>query len=208
MVDRLADALRLDDDERSHLARLALGPAPEHLASNRLSVDAQAARALICTLGHTPHPVYCTTWSGDILAWNAAAAEWYTDWSRLPAEPRNIIWWFYTDPEADVRVRDWEGETSVIVARLRATYAMPEARPDIDRLVRGLGRASEAFASAWTGHDVAAQHSRPRVMVHPRLGERTYRITVLMAADNRAQGYAVHVPVDADEVDGDPSQGA
>lgn len=202
VVDRIADALQLDDDERSHLARLALGHATAHVASPGMSVDAPAAHALVRALGQGTHPVYCTTWCGDILAWNAAAADWYTDWSRVPAERRNIFWWFYTDPRAGDRVRDWADETGIIVARLRATYAMPEARPDIDRLVTRLSQVSEAFASAWTDHEVAAQRSRPRTMVHPRLGERTYRITVLMAADNRAQGYAVHVPVDPTDAGG------
>lgn len=201
VVDRIADALQLDDDERSHLARLALAHTTDHLASAGLSVDAGTARELIGAFEQTPHPVYCRTWNGDILAWNAAAAEWYTDWSRLSAEQRNIFWWFYTDPQAGDRVRDWDGETSVIVARLRTMYAMPEARPDIDRLVSNLGQVSEAFASAWTDHEVAAQRSRPRAMVHPRLGERTYRINVLMAADNRAQGYVVHSPVDLTDAD-------
>ncbi len=194
VLDRIADALRFDDDERRHLVRLALGHELGDRESVPPSIDVEAARTLVSSLGHSPHPIYSTTWNGDILAWNEASVEWYTDWGRLPAERRNIFWWFYADPHAVARVPDWEHETNDIVARLRATYARVEARPGIDRLVADLSEHSPAFSTAWTNYEVAAQRSKPRRMIHPRLGERTYRITVLVVADNPALGLAVHAP--------------
>ncbi|MGP3935009.1 helix-turn-helix transcriptional regulator [Nonomuraea sp. KM88] len=168
MLGALARALRLTDDERSHLYYLTgepPGPPPGPPRDVRSGV-----LHLLHRLDDTPAFVIDAKY--DVLAWNPLAAALISDFSVLPATERNIIWRFFTDPEARTR-HDPEGSWQFAresVADLRAATARYPDDPGILRLVERLLASSAEFAELWAGHDVTVRRSACKRLKHPAVG--------------------------------------
>ena len=143
----------------------------------------------------SPHPFYAGNQYGDIVAWNQAAARWYTDFAALPDGHRNMLWWMLTDPVARTRILGWESDMRDVVARLRANYATRSADPQLRVTVNGLMEVSPEFRSWWDERHVADQRARPRRLLHPELGERTYNLVVLRSPDDSFIAYVAHLPM-------------
>ena len=99
MIGAIARALRLSDHERAYLHHLAgevPGPPPGPARDVRPGV-----LHLLDRLDDTP-AVVCDA-KYDVLTWNPMATALITDFSALPPGERNIVWRFFTDPDARAR---------------------------------------------------------------------------------------------------------
>jgi transcriptional regulator with XRE-family HTH domain len=164
----LARALRLTDDERDHLFRLAGEPAPEpqarsrHLRPGVLHLLDRLADSAVMVVNDL----------GDVLAWTPLAQALFTDFSALPAEQRNLYRIFFTGPEELHRLlpEDRERGARAHVADLRATSARRRGDPAVRRLVEQLRRASPLFERLWAEHDVAVRRTDRKRILHPTVG--------------------------------------
>ncbi len=98
-IDALAEALRLSKVEHTHLRKLARNP--DRPAFSRETVPATILR-MVESLNH---PAYITGRRWDILAWNEAASETFTDFGSIPEEDRNILLYMGTAQETEIYVR-------------------------------------------------------------------------------------------------------
>lgn len=168
MIAAIARALRLSDDERAYLHHLAgevPGPPPGPVREVRPGV-----LHLLDRLDDTPALVCDATY--DVLAWNAMAAALITDFSALPLDERNVIWRFFTDPNARDR-HDREGVQLFAresVADLRATAARYPHAAGVRRLVDRLLAASTEFRDLWAEQDVQVRRSTHKRLHHPVVG--------------------------------------
>jgi transcriptional regulator with XRE-family HTH domain len=164
----LARALRLTDDERDHLFRLAGEPAPEtqarsrHLRPGVLHLLDQLADSAVTVVNDL----------GDVLAWTPLAQALFTDFSALPDERRNLYRIFFTGSEELHRLlpEDLERGARAHVADLRATSARRHGDPAVRRLVEQLRRASPLFERLWAEHDVAVRRVDRKRILHPTVG--------------------------------------
>lgn len=178
VLDSLARALRLDEDETRFLHRLA------DQADAVQPLDAAVSSAELATqlvrLGETsPYPLYAVDTYCDLIAWNHAATTYYTDFAELPPERRNMMWWFMATAEAKERVSDWETDARDVVARWRKVTAYV---PDPERLearVAEYKTVSSQFAAWWDSHDVREHHTKLRRFNHPQRGLVTLRLIVV-----------------------------
>ncbi|WP_433273457.1 helix-turn-helix transcriptional regulator [Actinosynnema sp. CS-041913] len=194
VLDSLARALLLTEDERRYVHTLAFGqvirpaPLPGEPAADEL------ARRLVALAGDSAYPVYAVDQRGDLLAWNSAAAEWYDDWDLLPAGDRNIVHWFLVCPCARTRLVGWERAARDLVAWWRAESAH---WPDDEALRRRVGRLaalSDRFARWWDERDVLALRSRVRVFRHPQ-GVRALLVAPVRPAEFSPIRIVYHLPV-------------
>ncbi|MFF4624283.1 helix-turn-helix transcriptional regulator [Nonomuraea jabiensis] len=168
MLGAMARALRLTDDERSHLYYLAgepPGPPPGPAQDVRPGV-----LHLLDRLDDTP--AFVSDAKYDVLAWNPLAAALLTDFSVLPPGERNLIWRYFTDTRARDR-HDPDGAWRFAresVADLRAAAARYPDDPGIRRLVDRLLAGSAEFAELWAGHDVTVRRSARKRINHPAVG--------------------------------------
>jgi transcriptional regulator with XRE-family HTH domain len=207
VLDSLARVLKLSSDERRYLHMLALGQAPARGAGTHVQCPPlEELREVVETVGNGPDPVYVTDWLCDILAWNEAAADWYTDWLELPAERRNMLWWMLNDPAARERIVDWEAETRDVIGRFRALSASRRDGHRFGFLMRELRRSPE-FVKWWDDHDVQGQRSRIRELVHPQYGMRRFRLAVLYPSGQDECMVVLHPPVTASDDQPDAATG-
>ena len=163
----LARALRLTDDERDHLFRLAGEPAPEpqarseHLRPGVLYLLDRLADSAAMVVNDL----------GDVLAWTPLAQALWTDFGALPAGQRNLYRIFFTRPEESrLLPEDRERAARAHVADLRVAWARRGGDPAARRLVDDLRRASPLFERLWGTRDVAVRRVDRKRILHPTVG--------------------------------------
>lgn len=162
----LARALRLSDDERDHLFRLAgeqPGPPPGPPADVRSGVLRMLARLDV--------PGLVLDAKYDVLAWNPLAAALITDFSALPPRDRNLLRLRFLTATTDLfgaaATKEFAREAA---ADLRAATGRYPDDPSIAALVRDLLEGSDEFAAIWELHEVANQQSLCQTINHPVVG--------------------------------------
>jgi transcriptional regulator with XRE-family HTH domain len=203
VLEALARALRLRDEERMHLFYLAgLGhaqsvPWPRQVRPGILH--------LLDRLDDTP--AYVLDARYDVLAWNALASALLTDFSALPPERCNLLWVLFCDPATGKRLTedDWARMAKESVAGLRAAAARYAANKSIPELVRRLSRESAEFAKLWADHDVQLPQAGTKRILHPVVGpieldyevlllqERSQRLVLYTAAPGSTSSEALHL---------------
>ncbi|MBO2465576.1 helix-turn-helix transcriptional regulator [Actinomadura violacea] len=177
----LARALRLSDDERSHLYNLAgepMGPPP----GPPQEVPAGILH-LLERLDDTP--AYVLDAKYDVLAWNDMAAALIADFSEVSPRERNIVRAFFLHPDACLIDDDDEyGKfAQQSVADLRAAAGRYPHDPGIKALVNELNESSDLFRRLWDRHQIEVRRNGVKRMKHPVVGDLEVFCDVLVVPD-------------------------
>jgi transcriptional regulator with XRE-family HTH domain len=195
VLEALARALRLSEDERLYLFDLARQrPASRNGKSDQTGPLARLVHDL------SPLPAMVLNHRNDILAWNAELAGLLgVDLAGLPDEQRNGLWLcllhpamrgaFYLDRERVIRES---------IADLRAAWA---AHPDdtaMADMVETLTVRSEEFARLWAQRDVQVRGRGHKRMLHPEAGPLTIEFEVLCSLQDPDQRLVIYRAADPD----------
>jgi len=171
LLDEIAQALRLNDAQRTYLFDLAAKERVRPSAyRERQQVDPQLQR-MLDDLSASPAFVIgrCT----DILGWNRLAAALWTDFGRYPVQERVFVRLLFTEPWMRELYVDWEEVTRLAIAQLRMESARyPDDQP-LTALVEELSARDAQFRQWWTEHDVAMRGNGVKKLRHPVVGELT-----------------------------------
>jgi transcriptional regulator with XRE-family HTH domain len=177
----LARALRLSDDERSHLYNLAgerLGPPP--------GPPQEVPAGILHLLERLDDiPAYVLDAKYDVLAWNDMAAALIVDFSKIPPGERNLVRAFFLHPDACLIEDDDEyGKfAQQSVADLRTAAGRYPRDPGIASLVDELKGGSGLFRRLWDRHQVEVRRGSRKRMRHPVVGELEVFCDVLVVPD-------------------------
>ncbi|MFD0402197.1 helix-turn-helix domain-containing protein [Kitasatospora sp. NPDC127121] len=189
VLDALARALLLDDDQRDYLRQLAdLAPARRQRRSRHQVVPA-AVLAVLADLRTTPAVVLGRFM--DILAWNDLAAELLLDFAAVPEEHRNYLWLTFLDPRTRERLPDWDLSAGECVAYLRMDAGRYPSDPRLAELVAELSAEDSDFQHWWTTYRVSGRSFGSKRILHPVVGEVRLDWQVLTVAQERDQFLAV-----------------
>lgn len=189
-IDAVARALRLSKAEHAHLRTLAR--VADRPAFSRETVPG-ALRRVVESLHQ---PAYVTGRRWDVLAWNAAAAEIFTDFGRLPEEERNILLYVLTNPDARrIFGASWADEAKRMVAQFRATHDLWAGDPAFVGLLERLRAGCPDFAAWWGAHDIRAGGAGRKLLAHPSKGEQAFEYATFQANENPALKLAIYTPV-------------
>ncbi len=191
VLERLADVLHLDQNERAHLFLLALRQPPpvETFAPPTISPTFQG---FLDHLGTSPACVVDARLNA--VAWNAAYRVVFGDWARLPEQERNLIWRFFTSPLLELGSEEWEEIARVYLAQFRAEYGRFINDPWWATQIAELSRLSPEFRELWARHDVLKMSEGGKVMQHPLVGELVFDFLWLQTADASDLRLLVHTP--------------
>jgi transcriptional regulator with XRE-family HTH domain len=173
----LARALRLTDDERAHLFRVA-GHAEPESGRVRRHITPSVQRVLD-RLRDVPVLVIDAAW--QIVASNPLATALVGDHSGLPARERNIAWsQFNKVPSRVVRTAEERArfEAEIVADLHEALGRYPEDEP-LTTLIEDLRAASPRFAALWEERPVAPHDTARKTLAHPEVGEITLDCDVL-----------------------------
>lgn len=169
MLASLARALRLSDDERDYLFRVAgrNAPSPQTTGTH----VAPALQRVLDRLNDTPALILSNL--AEVLVQNRFAEALYGDSSRFTGHARSGIYRWFTDPDERLIYpeHDRDRQSRTQVANLRAAYASMGPRSRAGELVRALQKESTEFAELWERHEVSKRYEDHKVLIHPQLGE-------------------------------------
>lgn len=132
-------------------------------------------------------PAYVTGRRWDVLAWNAAASDIFTDFGRAAEEDRNILAFMLTDPGARrLFGAAWADEARRMVAQFRATHDLWAGDPAFLELLERLRRGSAEFATWWEAHDIRGVAAGQKLLDHPRKGLLRFEYASFQANDDPA----------------------
>jgi len=176
----IAAALHMNEDQRTYLLALAAKEQPSTLRpAKRQQADAQLRR-MMDDLNATP--AFVIGRYTDILAWNALAAELWTDFNRYPADERVFVRLLITEPWMRERYADWEEVTRLAIAQLRMESARYPGDRHLTTLVEELSARDAQFREWWGAYDVAMRGKGTKILRHPAVGELTLDWDTLTSA--------------------------
>ncbi|MFD4640234.1 helix-turn-helix transcriptional regulator [Lentzea sp. NPDC058436] len=171
LLDALATALKLDEEERRHLFALADAVRRGTPESHGDEEDVPAAtRHLLHTM---TTPAYVVGRHLDVLAWNTMAEALLGDPGDTRPAQRNLLMELFLNPEVRFRCADWESTAAEYIGMLRATVAANPSHPRGTAIVGELSIRSTEFRRLWDRYDVRAPVQGTKVFRHREIGEIT-----------------------------------
>jgi transcriptional regulator with XRE-family HTH domain len=172
ILDALATALVLDEEERRHLFTLAHAARRSAAVSGRRSPERVPASTL-----HLLHamatPALVLGRHLDALAWNPLAEALLGDPTSLPEGQRNLLLGLFLNPESRLRCPDWEGFALQYIGMLRTAVAADPTHPRATEIVGELSIRSADFRRLWARYDVREAVHGTKLFRHPEVGDIT-----------------------------------
>jgi transcriptional regulator with XRE-family HTH domain len=200
VLDALANALRLSDDERKYLYRLAnKGDQVQRRPRDAEGVG-QATRQLLENLHDTPAVVLGRHL--DVLAWNHLATVVFKDFATVRRQERNFLRMLFLDPEVRASYADWEPLARVCVGFVRAATGAA-SEPRLAQLIGELSLSDADFRTWWAERHASYAVSGTKTLTHRLTGPFTLdwqvlrlpeddQILMVMTAPDAASLEALH----------------
>lgn len=177
VLDGVANALQLDDAERTHLRDLARAASPA--ARRRGAAAPTTVRPVIQQVldAITNAPAWVRNARHDILAMNPLARALYSPVLESPEagatgrRPANTTRFVYLDPAAHEFFVDYDRIATDAAAMLRLEAGRSPYDKDLITLVGELSTQSELFRQHWAAQNVKFHRSGRKRLRHPVVGE-------------------------------------
>lgn len=173
----LATALRLGDDDRAHLFRLAGQALPGTGVIDR-HIPASLQRLLDRLV---EFPVLVMTAAGEIIHTNALAAALLGDISSATRRERTLAWRHFTGQASRVQrtAHERTEAEAMMVADLRSAFARYPADRHLAELIEDLRGLSPRFEELWLTRSAVSSPARRKTYIHPEVGAITLDCDVL-----------------------------
>ena len=189
-VDALAKALCLSKAEHLHLRALVKNP--HRPAFSRETVP-ETMRRMVASLNH---PAYVSGRRWDILAWNDAAADLFTDVSQASKEDRNVLLLMFTSPAMkSLFGASWAAEAQRVLALFRTNFDFWAGDRAFVELRERLRQESVEFERWWETHDVRASTGVEKLLHHPVRGSIRYDTASFQANDDSSLKLVIYTPL-------------
>ncbi|MGK5114655.1 helix-turn-helix transcriptional regulator [Geodermatophilus sp. CPCC 205506] len=167
-----ADALRLDEAERTHLYALARESGARGTSRRRPAQSAVQPQIQQLLDAMTDAPAWVRNGRHDIVAMNQLARALYSPVLADPRRPANTTRFVYLQAEAaqDFFV-DYDRVANDAAAMLRLEAGRNPHDKALIELVGELSTRSELFRRRWASHDVTFHRSGQKRLRHPVVGQ-------------------------------------
>jgi transcriptional regulator with XRE-family HTH domain len=189
VLDAIARALRLDEDERGHLFAVAR-PA----RSRRRPLPPQRVRPGLYRVleAMAEVPALIVGRRTDVLATNRLARALYTDFDALPHRERNMSRFVFLDEGARELYADWEDVARSSVAALHLYAGQHPHDPRLAELIGELSLRDPDFRRWWADHDVQRRTFGSKQFHHPVVGDLTLGYEALAVTGDPDQTLGVY----------------
>jgi transcriptional regulator with XRE-family HTH domain len=192
VLDAVAEALRMNAAERSHLMLLGRGEEASAPRSRCEQLN-PTIRRLVENVGDTPACILGQRW--DYLAWNRAFELVCCDPLKYAEDRRNHLWSILTDPTRRRRITDWEASARSALARFRADNARHLGDPDFQELIDALRDASPEFRAWWPLHEVARSGIGTKEFKHETVGKLFFEHAIFKLEETPDQRLVLYSPL-------------
>ncbi|MCA1223075.1 helix-turn-helix transcriptional regulator [Streptomyces sp. 8L] len=174
VLEAVARALRLNEDERTYLLELARAARPARRRPHRRQEAAIPPSVQWMVDSMTMAPAFVRSGRLDLVASNALCRALYSPMfdSDTTGERgcANFPRYFFLDPGSRDFFVDWEEGARATVAVLRAAAGREPHDPALRELIGELSTLSTDFRTMWASHDVRIHHEGVKRLNHPEVG--------------------------------------
>ncbi|WP_033339881.1 helix-turn-helix transcriptional regulator [Catenuloplanes japonicus] len=170
VLDAVARALRLGDDERTYLFDLARAARPVRRPRGTRAVAEVPAQVRWLLDAMTMCAALVTDGRWNVLAANALGRALYSPVLESTVARNNVARYHFLDPGAHHFYADWAGAAAIVVALLRAEAGRRPEDRGLRGLVGELSTVSPAFRTRWAAHDVLLHNRGAKTFRHPDAG--------------------------------------
>ncbi|MFC0041927.1 helix-turn-helix transcriptional regulator [Actinomadura rayongensis] len=174
VLEAVARALRLDDDERAYLFDLARSSRRANRTPSRRRDVEVPPRVQWMLDSITTSAAFVRNGRTDIVAGNPLArallAPMYDSATADKHGRPNIARYVFLDPGAQDFFVDWDAGGAATAALLRAEAAREPRDRALRELIGELSTLSPEFRSQWAAHDVLMRHDGVKRLQHPDVG--------------------------------------
>ncbi|RDI43281.1 helix-turn-helix domain-containing protein [Nocardia mexicana] len=180
----LSDALRLNDVERHHFGKLALGLDTGCPSAGQAREQVTDTVQAVLDAMH-PTPAFVLGRWLDILAGNAAWRDIAGPLGMFGDESEgNLATYVFAHPDAARLWHDWPTVADMMVSALRTARSRWPEEARLAQVIEGLQRFPE-FACRWREHRVTDFRSGTVHIAHPQRGEVEVEIETLNPAEDQ-----------------------
>jgi transcriptional regulator with XRE-family HTH domain len=200
VIDAIARALHLDEDERTHLHDLARPAKSRRRRSTRPERARASTVRLINAMADVPAVVMGRR--SEVLAWNSlghALLAGHVDFDvpSRPADRPNLTRMLFLDPHTHELYANWGEEAARAVASLRLVAGRHRDDRELADLVGELTVKSDDFASLWSSHPVYNCQSGLKRFQHPEVGEFELEFEILHLPDDTGHRILTYTAIPA-----------
>ena len=184
VIAALADALRLDDEQRRQFSTLAMISQSAELCPTARPIARSVAptvAALLERLDTTP--AFVASPANDLLAWNTAWERLVRPLGMLDGPSPNLARHVFLNPGARTIYSDWRAAADQQVSRLRAASDRWGDDEDFAALMDEL-RDAPGFAERWAGFAATERRRGAMRIAHSDLGRLRFDYEVLLLPDD------------------------
>ncbi len=193
VLERLAQTLRLDANERNHLFLLAQQQAAPVLLPEMESVS-PALQHFLDQFG--ARPAFVSGRRGDVLAWNDAGCAVFGDLRQRAGRERNTIWGVFTNPLARQFIVNWEEDARYLLAQFRSSCGRYPGDPQLAELIHDLMLVSPEFRAWWPDHEVQSGQEGRKALNHPQVGYIVFERLTFQVFDTPDLKVTVYTPLE------------
>ncbi|MDX6739691.1 helix-turn-helix transcriptional regulator [Actinocorallia sp. A-T 12471] len=191
----LADALRLDRDERTYLrfaAKAVNGdPAPCAASDPPAREVRPALLAILRSL--EPTPAVLLNRISDVLAHTVAYERYARPLGILDGAEPNLLTWIFTDPRARAALPDWDAHADAELSAVRMASSPDDTH--LNALAEDLTvLAGAAFSDRFRPAPLSLPRPTVATVRHPEAGPLRLHMETLASEDHRV---LIHLPADA-----------
>ena len=190
VLEALADALQMDEQERRYL--LLLGGLTADVARPLPERVTRSVTTLVDAIGQPAHVINSRF---DVLAWNDHSARLLTDFGAFSGTDRNVLRLVFQDDLLRRRYVDWEARAREFVAAFRATCDLRATDSSLTRLAEELHRDSRDFRRLWEDHSFQEHVALRKTLISPA-GEVNVVVTNSTVEDDPDLRLLVFAPAD------------
>jgi transcriptional regulator with XRE-family HTH domain len=171
VLDGIANALQLDEAERTHLFDLARATQPVPPRQRRMKTPGITDGIQQVLDAITDAPAWVRNARHDMLAANRMARALYAPLLADPRRPANTARFVYLEPAASHDFfADWERAADDIATMLRSEAGRNPYDKQLIELIGELSTRSEDFRTRWAAHNVRFHRTGHKRLRHPVVG--------------------------------------
>lgn len=175
VLDAVADALRLNEEERGYLFDLARAAKPAHRKATRRREVPLAPPVQWMLDSVTLSAAFVRNGRLDVIGSNALARALHApmfDSSTTTAHgAANFARYHFLDPGSRDFFLEWESGAAATVALLRAESGREPHDRVLRELIGELSALSDDFRRLWASHEIRQRHEGTKALQHPQVGE-------------------------------------
>lgn len=193
VLDCVASALQLNDDERNYLYALAMETGSSTVQhKEKPSEITPSLQRILQELRFCPTIV--SDRRCEIVGWNQAASHVFMDFQQIPAEQRNIIQLLFKRKEFRRLAGNWEHFVGGYLAIFRTYYGQYMQDEWYEAFIDEMKRDHPEFQSLWEQSQVS---TAPDVLLefrHAKVGKMLFNLTSFQVQGNNDLRCSVYTP--------------